>query len=496
MYIKYVPSPNLSPDQQRALETFKAFCKDKEARVFILTGYAGTGKTTLLRYLIKWLADEGYDNAVPLPKVMRNSGVKRFVPMASTGRAVKVLSDKIGQEASTVHSWIYNFTGFNQDIAKIAQDIEVKQNVDETGQLYLNFGFEPLEESNQTNIYFVDEASMISDTTTLNYTQAVFGSGRLLNDLLCYDPQGKFVFVGDNCQLPPVNGSTSPALDAGYITSHYHMPVTRATLNKIIRQQSDNDIIVAAERMRKLCTNPPSMKWGKFPMRGYTHIKVLGSQLELVDQYVGEVKRNGYNATTLLTGTNKACTTLSRILRQQLGFAEPTLMVGELLLVTQNNMPTRLMNGDLVKVKSIGSRRTTAQLSFVQVEVEEIATKQIYNTLLIEDLLYSNATNLNQNQQKRLFIDFYHREKRNGIKPKDAQFNIDLRNDPFLNALRAVYGYAITCHKAQGGEWPKVYLDIPRSLSYMPSASDYQWLYTAMTRASNMLYIANDFFIV
>ena len=116
--------------------------------------------------------------------------------------------------------------------------------------------------------------------------------------------------------------------------------------------------------------------------------------------------------------------------------------------------------------------------------------------MLIEDILYSSYVNLTQEQQKDLFIDFYRREREKGIKEKDDRFRHDLMNDPYLNALRAVFGYAITCHKSQGGEWNKVFVDIPRWMSHQPDRRTYQWLYTAMTRASETLYVANDFFIV
>ena len=152
------------------------------------------------------------------------------------------------------------------------------------------------------------------------------------------------------------------------------------------------------------------------------------------------------------------------------------------------------MNGDLVVVKSVGDRqRERANLT---VEVEELVSKRTCNIMLIEDLLYSSYVNLTQEQQKDLFIDFYRREKAKGVKEKDDMFRHDLMRDPYLNALRAVFGYAITCHKSEGGEWNKVFVDIPRRMSHEPGRSVYQWLYTAMTRASEMLYVANDFFIV
>lgn len=486
---------SLFPQQQRVMNALQAFVRRKESKVFILTGYAGTGKTTLLRVFVEWLEEENYTNAADnFDSDLEKPSGMRYVALASTGRAAKVLSNKIGVSASTVHSHIYSFKGFNKDLEQMAQRIDKEVGVDNTGQLHLVFSFEPIA-SQAPTIYIVDEASMISDTRTQRPIQAEYGTGRLLCDLLNYNPQGKFIFVGDDCQLPPVDGGFSPALKADYLKSRYHLPVEKGTLTSIVRQGSNNDIILAAERMRRLCANPPDVKWGHFPMKGYQHIRLLGSQIELIDQYVKEVKANGYNATTLITRSNSSCTTLSHFLRKQLGFNEPRVMADELLLVTQNNLIVPLMNGDLVKVKSTGNRRRRANLTFLEVEVEDMATGAVYSTMLIENLLYTKAINLNQEEQKRLFIDFYKREKERGIKQKDEQFEKDLMSDPYLNALRAVYGYAITCHKAQGGEWKKVYLDIPRGISYCPKAEAYQWLYTAMTRASETLYVVNDFFI-
>lgn len=487
---------NLYPQQQKAMVAMMAFTRSDEDRVFILSGYAGTGKTTLLRAYTEWLVSENYVNGIENKVLAHSDEVKTFMPMASTGRAAKILRDKIGQTATTVHSAIYFYKGFNQDLEKMTQSIDRNVGVDKTGQLYLTFGFEPIEQLSRT-VYIIDEASMISDTATMNPTQALFGSGKLLEDLLHYDPNGKFVFVGDDCQLPPIEGDLSPALSADYISQNYGLGVKTAVLTDIIRQQNDNDIIIAANKMRTLCENPPQVKWGQFPFRGYRHINVLSSQRQLIEQYVDEIRRNGYEAATLITGSNKSCVSLATIIRKALGYTQPRIMEGELLLVTQNNISTGLMNGDLVVVKSVGDRRTVkSNLTFLNVEVEELASKHTHNIMLIEDILYSSYVNLTQDQQKNLFIDFYRRERAKGIKEKDRMFRHDLMNDPYLNALRAVFGYAITCHKSQGGEWKKVFVDIPRRMSHRPDRSTYQWLYTAMTRASEMLYVANDFFIV
>ena len=485
----------LTYQQKVAFDKLKSFCQNVGSRVFILSGYAGTGKTTLLRTFIKWLTDQGYTNSAEVSKAEREFLGKQFVPLASTGRAAKVICDKTGYTASTVHSWIYSFKGFNQDIGKMVETIEKNHNIDNTGQLLLDFGFTPLENQAGHTIYIVDEASMISDVTSTNPIQARFGSGKVLHDLLKYDSCGKFIFVGDNCQLPPINSRESPAMMPEYIKRTYHLPITTATLTEIVRQGQDNDIILSSEKMRQLCDNPPHVTWGKFPLKGYDHIKIVGSKIELINRYVDDVKQNGYEASTLITGSNKNCNMLSVSVRKQLGFTDTRVMVGELLLVTQNNMPTGLMNGDLVKVKSIGNRIERANLTFIDVEVEELVTKKAYRTMLIEDLLYSNNINLTQVEQKNLFIDFHNRERNKNVKQGEADYNRDLMHDTYLNALRAVYGYAITCHKSQGGEWPNVYLDIPRYLSHNPDSSTYQWVYTAMTRASDALYIADDFFI-
>lgn len=485
---------SLFSQQQQALEALKAFTESDNNRVFILSGYAGTGKTTLLRAYAEWLDSEHYVNATA-SSMLKEEDTKKFIPMASTGRAAKVLRDKIEQGATTVHSTIYFYKGFNQNLEKMTQTIDKNVGIDKTGQLYLTFGFEPIEHVNRV-VYIIDEASMISDTETKNPTQAIFGSGKLLEDLLHYDPIGKFVFVGDDCQLPPIEGGQSPALSPDYISTQYGINVKKAVLTDIIRQKNDNDIIIAANKMRKLCENPPQVKWGKFPFRGYNHICILPSQRQIVAQYVEEIRQKGYEAATLITGSNKSCASLAAVIRLALGYTQSQLMEGELLMVTQNNLSTGLMNGDLVVVKSVGNRQLErANLTFLSVEVMELASKRTYNIMLIEDILYSSYVNLTQEQQKELFIDFYRRERKKGVKEKDEKFKQDLMHDPYLNALRAVFGYAITCHKSQGGEWKKVFVDIPRRMSYQPDRRTYQWLYTAMTRASDMLFVANDFFI-
>lgn len=186
---------------------------------------------------------------------------------------------------------------------------------------------------------------------------------------------------------------------------------------------------------------------------------------------------------------------LTQIIRPALGFHSSRIEIGDLLLVTQNNYISGLMNGDMVKVKEIGKRIERACLTFVYVEVEELFTGKAYSQLMIEDIVYGSMINLTQTQQKELFIDFFIRMKEKGISQKSEAFKKAMLTDPYLNALRVVFGYVLTCHKAQGGEWEDVYLDIPRRISREPKAATYQWLYTAMTRARDTLHIVDDFYV-
>lgn len=360
-------------------------------KVFILKGYAGTGKTTLVKEMIKQLHDMDINYRL----------------LASTGRAAKVLSDKTEEKTSTVHSCIYKYDDFNQDIEKVADERE-KTGVDSSGQLLLNFGLQVLKTESIT-VYFVDEASMVSDREEKLPMQAVFGSGRLLNDLLAHDSKGKFVFIGDSCQLPPVHQHFSPALSADYFKTVFHETPVEVSLSSIKRQTAGNDIVLAASKMRSLYEHPQSWKWAKFPMRGYKDIHMKYSQAEIVQMYISRIRQYGYNDSTYICLSNKQCDIITRIIRPALGLTSPQLQKGDLLLVTQNNYITGMMNGDQVEVDSVQIKEKRAGLTFLEVSYHEILSGKEYSQLLIADILYANQTNLSSQQQKELFIDFYYR---------------------------------------------------------------------------------------
>lgn len=468
----------LTKSQERAFIQLISFINSSEYSVFILNGYAGTGKTTLMRLFIDEL----------------NKTNTQYSLLASTGRAAKILSNIVGTEAKTVHSKIYTYNDFNQDIASIVEKRE-RSGIDDTGQLLLQFTLNPISNCDNTIYYIVDEASMISDEVDTSVSQALFGSGRLLKDLFDYDKNGKFIFVGDLCQLPPIKQSFSPSLSVEYLTRNYNCKATEVDLTDIARQSPDNDIIIASKRVRELYKSPPIVKWGKFPLKNYKNIKLFPDQVTLISDYISKIKGSKYESSTFICYSNKSCNTFNSIIRSLLGFSSSSIQVGDLLLITQNNYPTGLMNGDMVLVQEVGFKEMRAQLTFINVNVKELFSQKTYSLLLIAEILYSDQVNLSQTQQKELFIDFYKRMKKEGYRQKDPFFKQSMQSDPYINALRAVYGYALTCHKAQGGEWDNVYLDIPKKMAHLPKKDTYQWLYTAMTRAKKQLNTIDGFWI-
>lgn len=469
----------LKPNQAQAFERIKDFIRNSSGKVFILKGYAGTGKTTMMKVLIEELTRRN------LP----------YSLMASTGRAAKILSNATHEKTSTIHGEIYTYKDLNQDLESVVSS-RAGAGVDKTGQLLLIFERTVINNDDyDCHYYIIDEASMISDKEDEKATQAMFGTGKLLEDLFYYDSKGKFVFVGDICQLPPVLQDFSPALNKDYIQKTYCVEVDEVELTEIIRQDSGNDLILSSKRIRQLYADPPMVKWGKFPFKGYNHINLYASQSSLLEAYIDKIKRNGYNDATLICCSNKSCLNMTNLIRPALGHRDHQLEVGDLLLVTQNNYTSGLMNGDMVRLNKIGVKEQLAGLTFIYVEVVELFTEKCYAQLMIEEVVYHIATNLSQFQQKELFVDFFLRMKKRNIKQKSKAFQLMMMTDPYLNALRVVYGYALTCHKAQGGEWNDVFLDIPRNFPLNPKRETYQWIYTAMTRAKTQLHIVNDFWV-
>lgn len=474
----------LTPSQETALKEIAAFLEEQDKNVFVLTGYAGTGKTTLMKILHNRLKAKDEDWAVSFH--------------ASTGRAAKVLSDKTGIIATTIHSLIYRFNGLSEDFDTIIKDTDNETNilVEDDGQLVLNFSLAE-QHAGDKMLLVTDESSMISDKPDEHALLARFGTGQLLSDLFTFAPKGKFIFLGDPYQLPPVNDSLSPALNADYLSKVKNKRTICAELTDIVRQDSDNDIITAADSIRRMCDSLPRYNWVKFPLLGYSHILIHKDIQDLIMSYTENISSYGYSSCIMISHSNSRCKQYSLLIREVLGFPADRLAEDDLLLVVQNNI-CGLMNGDFITVKQIAAEEWRAGLTFLHVNVEETNSGHTHSLFLIKELLFSRQTNLTPEQQKDLFIDFHIRTKKRHpeIKQKSKEYIDLMRNDPYVNALRATFGYVVTCHKAQGGEWKDVYLDISGQLSRTPPRQNYQWLYTAITRAKENLHIVNGFYLM
>lgn len=473
----------LNGDQKAALDRLMAFLRDKDARVFILKGYAGTGKTTLVRKLISFME-------------ARNI---RYGLLASTGRAAKVLGDVTGHQAQTVHSQIYRFRGFNADAKKVKDENSIEK---DGLQLVINFSL-GTPEPDSPDVYVVDEASMISDRMEKTVVQSKFGNGRLLSDLLSYDGNAKFIFVGDPCQLAPVTGEQCPALSPDYFRKNFDIDAQDAELRQVMRQGGDNGIVGAASEVRELWEDAPEdtlpygsvNHWEKLPFRYVPDIELLRSVDVLTSKYLFDVRGGNYGNAVFISRSNTGCYNFSLKLRNSLGYSGH-LQTGELLLVVQNNLVSGLRNGDLVIVRSVSpASEFRAGLSFREIEVEELYTGEKFRQLMIDDILYQPQPNLGIQQQGRLYSDFIIRMRKKGIADDDERFHDMMRADKYLNALRVSFGYALTCHKAQGGEWTNVYAHFPRNIMLNPTKQDYQWVYTAMTRAKEKFFVVDDIYI-
>ena len=469
---------DLTPTQKTAFDKIRFFVENEKDKVFILRGYAGTGKSTIIKGIIEWLQDKDID----------------FELLASTGRAAKVVSDKTGHQASTVHGAIYTFDQLSEDLDTLS-----KEEVDEKGQISLNFSLRSVINPEELTIYIIDEASMISDTADSSGSFAKFGTGRLLNDLFAFNKQAKFIFIGDASQLPPVASKVdiSPALNKPYIEETFGYKVEDFALTEIKRQDLNSGIIKSSMILRNIHERKITVPWPpKLQVKGHGNdIAFKGNHVQLVNEYIARVAKDGFYDQTLICNSNNIRHEINLQVRRELFPSAHQLIAGDLLMITQNNMPTGLVNGDQVEVLEVQGREERAGLTFLKVRIQELVSKNIHITYVIEDVLQSSKLNITPPQHKRLIIDFHMRMKEKNVKQKSRQFKDNMREDQFLNGLRAVYGYAITCHKSQGGEWDHVYLYIDNKILGKPQPEIYQWWYTAITRAKKQLHLVDDWFI-
>ena len=466
----------LTSDQQKAMQALQRFFKSPGERVFILNGPAGTGKTTLVQELVQWLE------------------ANRFVPvlLATTGRAAKVLTEKSTVSAGTLHSHIYTFDDIRGEDTS-GQDAWESS----AGQLMLDFGIRTNRFKTPRHVYIVDESSMISHEVSEEPHTAKFGSGSLLDDFMEFTRPNKVVFVGDACQLPPVAKTPfSGALEADFLASRYGVLCRGFELREIMRQQADNEILKMAGYFRNGIEQGRFVKYPKLKVSGTSsrYTVVHPEERLLLKAYVDQIKTVGVKSQIMLTNSNWKCQELNRNVRQALGHTAK-LQVGDLLMVVQNSYITPLVNGDQVVVESVQEDTYQAGMQFLNVTLRQLHNGQLLNTKLIADFLLNDNASLSPNAFKALIIDFDTRMRNLGVKRKSQSYVDAMMSDPYLNALRVKYGYALTCHKAQGGEWPEVFLYVHKSIFGLRDAALYRWFYTAVTRAKKRLHLHSDWWV-
>lgn len=463
-----------NPGQQEVFNRLKRFAVQNQTDTFILNGYAGTGKTFLIQQYAKYLLSK---------KI-------KFSLLATTGRAAAVLRGKTDLPTSTVHGALYRFSKVDGDDEDIPHDAPS----DSYGQMKLMF--EPNEKLQENCIYIVDEASMLASESSDETSFAVFGSGNVLPDLLAAIGDNKIIFVGDPAQLPPVHQNISPALDKDWL-KRLNRKTEVGTLNEIMRTDKDNDILIVAKEIRNSIGSVSSTRWIKLPAHNRNNCKILPDPNTVFLEYYSHFLQFGPEKAIGIAPSNKVCNHLNKYFRKRL-FPQKNglLQQGEILMVTQNNYIVPLVNGDFIKVLNLGEISTKCNLRFQNVKVLQLATKKTYEIKLALDPLSQFIPNLTADQQRNLMIDFSRRMRRKGHGPKTETYKDAMRKDVYLNSLRATYGYIVTCHKSQGGEWDSVFLFLNNGMyGYMSHDYMRRWWYTAITRTKENLFLHNDWWI-
>ena len=426
--------------------------------IYILKGYAGTGKTTLVSTLVKSLTVIA----------------KRSVLMAPTGRAAKVLSKYSKKLASTIHRKIY----------------WIRTN--KSGNTFIT-----LKENTHTNtIFIVDEASMIAENS-----EKGFGNRSLLNDLIEYVYDGidcKLILIGDTAQLPPVHLEVSPALDEEILERNFNKQVIWKELTQVVRQEENSMILNNATLLRdKIAKNDYS-----FPtIETNNEVVRINTGEELQEALESAYSSSGINNTSVLCRSNKRANLYNQQIRTKIRWQENEISAGDMLMVVRNNYywldenskAGFIANGDIVQVTKIKETIDRYGFRFARASVKMVdyAEEEEMELILLLDTLTSQTPTISyesyQNFYKEISKDY----------KGEKEINKKIKENEFFNALQIKFAYAITCHKSQGGQWENVFIDMGYFTKEMLDKSYLRWLYTAITRATKKLYLINfkkDFF--
>ena len=435
-------------EQEKSLEEISMFIlSGDDRRVFLLCGYAGTGKTSLVAALVKTMEQLE----------------RRTVLLAPTGRAAKVFSSYSGRAAYTIHKWIYRQKSILNGSA-----------------------FTLMENRAVNTLFIVDEASMIANEGASN-----FGSGALLDDLVEFVYSGRgcsLLLLGDTAQLPPVGEELSPAVE----------------LTQVMRQLDGSGILQNATMLRHIIAGGGGALLPQIKLKGFADIcRVQGE--ELIEAIESAYNSVGIDETIILCRSNKRANIYNEGIRRRILYREEELNRGDVLMIVKNNYYWReelgkqdktilekidfIANGDTAEIVYVGSaeemygfRFADVTLSFTDYEDCELDVK------IMLDTLTSESPSLTRNESETLFAAVW--EDYPEIRSKRKRME-EVRKNPYYNALQVKYGYAVTCHKAQGGQWKRVFIDQGYVTPDMAGPDYYRWLYTAFTRASEKLYLVN-----
>lgn len=431
------------------------FSKDEEG-LFLLKGYAGTGKTTIISTVVQHLE---------LAKM-------KAVLLAPTGRAAKVISNYSSKEAFTIHKKIY--------FPKAQKGGGV------------TFTLQPNKHRN--TLFIVDEASMISDSPS---GSKLFENGSLLDDLMQYVYSGfgcKLILIGDTAQLPPVKMDLSPALDEKTLTNYYNKEVTAIEMNEVVRQKEESGILHNATLLREALESGFYEDF-KFNIQGFKDIIKPVDGYELMDAINDAYNVLGKEDTVIILRSNKRANLFNENIRSRILFQESELATGDFLMVVKNNYfwikPTTeagfIANGDIIEVLEIHSFKNLYDFRFAEVTVRMVDYPKMkpFETVLLLDTIKSVTPSLSYEESNKLYQEVM--KDYGDLKSKYKKF-LSVKSNKYFNALQVKFSYAITCHKSQGGQWNTVFVEQP----YLPNGIDKEylrWLYTAVTRAKDKLYL-------